>query len=93
MAEALDQDVQALKEWLRTAWCDLADPAATSFERRELRNHMKEADAALRSGLQKLAAIEHARKERDAACSQAVLPDFRIFKISDYTGYSSARRE
>ena len=66
MADALDQDVQALKEWLKTASRYLADPAFTTFERRELRNYMKEADAALRTGLQKQAAIERARNEREA---------------------------
>jgi hypothetical protein len=83
MADALDQDVQALKAWLRTAWCYLADPALTDFERRELRNYMKEADAALRTGLQKLAVTERVRRERENNCPQVGMPDFRIFKMSD----------
>ena len=43
------------------------------------RNYMKEADAALRSGLQKLAARDRVRKEKYAASQSARLaPDFRI---------------
>ena len=56
MADTLEQDVHALKEWLRAAWRYLAEPSLTRFDRRELRNLMKEADPALRAGLQKLAA-------------------------------------
>ena len=81
MADTLDQDVQALKEWLRTAWRYLADPSVTRFERQELRNYMKEADAALRTGLQKVAARERVRKEKYATYSQVRLPDFRIMKV------------
>jgi hypothetical protein len=69
MADTLDQDVQALKEWLRIAWRYVADPSITRFERRELRNYMKEADAALRTGLQKIVARERPRKERDTILS------------------------
>lgn len=81
MADTLDRDVQALKEWLRTAWRYLADPSSTRFERRELRNYMKEADAALRSGLRKVEARERARKESYAAYSGVRLPNFRILKV------------
>jgi hypothetical protein len=74
----LDQDIQALKEWLRTAWRHLADPSTTRFERRELRNYMKEAEPALRTGLQKAVARERSRKDSAATSSPARLPDFRI---------------
>jgi hypothetical protein len=81
VADTLDQDVQALKAWLRTAWHYLADPSITRFERRELRNYMKEADVALRAGLQKVAARERSRMEGDAAYSRAPPPDFLILKV------------
>ena len=83
MADALDQDVQALKEWIRKAWRHLADPEFTGFERRELRNYMKEVDVALRTGLQKAAAKERVRTEKERRCSQFRTPDFRIFSVSD----------
>ena len=51
VADTLDQDLQALKQWLGSAWRYLAEPSITSYERRELRNYLKEANTALRSGL------------------------------------------
>jgi len=48
--EILDQ-IHTLQRWLKAAWRRLGDPALTTFERRELRNQMKEADAALRQYL------------------------------------------
>jgi hypothetical protein len=80
LADTLDQDIRALKDWLRSAWRSLASPSITPFERREIRNYMKEADAALRSGLQKVAARDRARREAFANGSWNQ-PDFRILKI------------
>jgi hypothetical protein len=43
---------------------------------------MKEADAALRTGLRKVSAREKARRERyDASQGKIQLPDFRILKL------------
>ena len=53
--DTLDQDVQALKEWLGQAWRYLAQPSLTRFQRQEMRNQMRLADAKLRAGLQKIA--------------------------------------
>ena len=79
VADSLDQDVQALKEWLRGAWRYLAEPSTTRFERQQLRNYIKEADAALRAGLQKIAAREKARQESyEAFRGRRTLPDFHI---------------
>jgi hypothetical protein len=81
MADTLDQDVRALKEWLTQAWRYLAESSLTRFERQELRNHIKKADAALRTGLEKLAARDRISRERYAtAQSVRLLPDFRILK-------------
>ena len=55
MSDMLDQDVQALKEWLGQAWRYLAQPSLTRFQRQEMRNQMRLADAKLRAGLQKIA--------------------------------------
>jgi hypothetical protein len=81
LADTLDQDVQALKDWLRSAWRSLASPSITPFERREIRNYMKEADAALRAGLQKVAAREESGRDGYANYSWTQPPDFRILKI------------
>jgi hypothetical protein len=86
VADTLDQDVQALREWLRNAWRYLADPSITRFERRELRNYMKEADAALRTGLQRVAARESDLKERETTYSRLQSPDFRILKVEVRAG-------
>jgi hypothetical protein len=54
MSDTLDQDVQALQEWLGQAWRYLAQPSFTRFQRQEMRNQMRLADAKLRAGLQKI---------------------------------------
>ncbi len=81
MADTLDQDVQALKEWLRRAWRYLADPSMTRFGRRELRNYMREAEAALRSGLQQSAARDKAAREDYANYSLGRSSGFRVLNV------------
>ena len=81
MADTLDQDLCALKEWLRGAWRYLADPSSTSFERREIRNYMKDADAALRSGLKQVAARERSRYEAVSDVFAVRRLDFRILRL------------
>jgi hypothetical protein len=88
VADTLEQDVHALKEWLRHAWRYLADPSLTRFERRELRNLMKEADAALRAGLHKLAARDRIRRERYTTAPSVQLRNFRV--LSGGAGLSHA---
>jgi hypothetical protein len=51
-ADILSRNVHALKELQRVAWRNLADPALTIFERREIRNEIKQSDAELRSYLE-----------------------------------------
>jgi hypothetical protein len=100
VADTLDQDVHALQEWLRRAWRDLGQPSLTRFERQELRNYMKEADAALRSGLEKLAARDRIRREKYTASQSArLLPGFRILTGSilppapaDESGHAAAKQ-
>jgi hypothetical protein len=46
--DILSRKVIELKEWQRVAWRRVADPLVTDFERREIRNHIKESDDALR---------------------------------------------
>jgi hypothetical protein len=50
--DTLDRTIQALKQSQRMAWEQLADPAVTTFARRELRNEIKQSGAELRSCLQ-----------------------------------------
>ena len=83
MADTLDGDTQALKEWLRGAWRRLAEPALTSFERREIRNYMKDAQVALRAGLKQIAAREKARRDAQSTAVEIARVDFRILKLLD----------
>jgi hypothetical protein len=73
VADALDHDVEALKDWLRGAWRYLADPSITRLERRQLREYMKQADADLRAGLQQLAARE-TRNDKGKIFNRAAKP-------------------
>jgi hypothetical protein len=46
--DILSCKIKELTEWQRVAWRRVADPSVTQFERREIRNHIKESDEALR---------------------------------------------
>jgi hypothetical protein len=46
--DILSRKINELKEWQRVAWRRVADPMVTEFERREIRNHIKESDLELR---------------------------------------------
>jgi len=46
--DILSRKIRELTEWQRVAWQRIADPLVTPFERREIRNHIKESDEALR---------------------------------------------
>jgi len=82
MAEFLDRDVRALKEMVRETWRRLADPSLTSFDRREYRNHLTDAEIALRAGLKRMADRERARREADkVVVSGGRRLDFRILKL------------
>ena len=79
MADTLERDVQALKEWLRQAWSYLGNASLTRFERQEIRNQIKQTDAELRKCLQRIAAQNYARRGPQAAQLQSAQRDFRIF--------------
>jgi hypothetical protein len=46
--DLLSRKIDELQGWQTIAWRRIADPLITPFERREIRNHMKECDAELR---------------------------------------------
>ena len=46
--DILSRKIHELKEWQRVAWQRIADPLVTPFERREIRNHIRESDGELR---------------------------------------------
>jgi hypothetical protein len=45
--DTLNLKISDLKQWQRVAWHRIADPTITPFERREIRNHIKESDGEL----------------------------------------------
>ena len=83
MTDTLNGDTLALKEWLRGAWRRLAEPELTPFERREIRNYMKDAQGALRAGLQRIEAREKARRDTARNVTATARLDFRLLKLLD----------
>jgi hypothetical protein len=81
MTNDLDHDVCALKDWLREAWRRISDPSMTAFDRRELRNYMKEAEVALHVGFARRAAAEERRREEEKATSIDRRLEFRILQL------------
>jgi hypothetical protein len=78
MKDYLNRDVCALKRWLDDAWRRISDPSMTAYERREIRNYMKEAETALRVGLKRIADQEAVKRET----RKAILPNRRLeFRI------------
>lgn len=49
--EIYDRDIRALQEWLRRAWRQLGESSLTTFDRRELRNQMKQCSADIKAHL------------------------------------------
>jgi hypothetical protein len=49
--DILSRKIRELMDWQALAWRRVADPLTTAFERREIRNHIKESDGELRGYL------------------------------------------
>lgn len=49
--DILSRKIRELRDWQTVAWRRVADPLLTTFERREIRNHIKESNAELRGYL------------------------------------------
>ena len=81
-ADTLDEDVHALKLWLSAAWRQLGDPSLTRFDRRELRNQMKESDAELRVCMQKV--LERDRKREQESQVTGKIFQKPAFRFLDF---------
>ena len=46
--DILSRKIDELMDWQTLAWRRVADPLTTAFERREIRNHIKDSDEELR---------------------------------------------
>jgi len=71
------QDIRALQEWLRTAWCQLSNTSLTPFARRELRNQMKQCSSDLKAHLTRLQALQTPPPARDFN-RPTTRPEFRL---------------
>ncbi len=71
--------IATLQRWLAEAWRHLGDSSLTLFDKRELRNQMKQADAALRRCLALSVELKSARRQKGAADVRAFAkPDLRF---------------
>lgn len=68
-----DCDIRALQEWLRTAWQQLSDHSLTTFDRRELRNQMKQCSADLKAQLARMEAEPQPARESGRAFNRPEL--------------------
>ena len=59
--------IATLQGWLAEAWRRLGDPSLALFDRRELRNQMKQADAALRRCLALSVELKSVRQQKGMA--------------------------
>jgi hypothetical protein len=50
--DLLSRDIHALKELQRVAWSQLASPSLTNFDRREIRNRIRQSEIDLRNYLE-----------------------------------------
>ena len=64
--DILSRKIKELTEWQRMAWRRVADPTVTDFERREIRNHIKESDEHLRNYL-RVVSERHRLQSRNPA--------------------------
>lgn len=79
----IQQHIATLQRWLSGAWHRLGDPALTVFDKRELRNQMKQADVALRRCLALSVELKSARKGAAESSGAAAVrayarPDLRF---------------
>lgn len=71
--------IDTLQRWLAGAWRRLGDPSLTAFDKRELRNQMKQADAALRRCLALSVELNSAQDASGKAAVRAFArPDMRF---------------
>ena len=79
MTEPEIQDhIATLQRWLASAWRRLGDPALTPFDKRELRNQMKQADASLRRCLALSVELKSVPKNGTAGTRAFAKPDLRF---------------
>jgi hypothetical protein len=83
--DTLSRKIGDLKHWQTLAWRRIADPAVTTFERREVRNHLKQSDEELRRCLAMMSGRFrfNARPEKTAVNSLANIK-FKLLARDEY---------
>lgn len=78
--DLLDREIDALKADQREAWRELASPSLTSYDRREIRNRIRQGEVDLRDYLQVRAErlLPRPRLVEPVGDSLASIP-FRVF--------------
>lgn len=74
----LRNHIITLQRYLDSAWQRLSDPALTRYDRRELRNQMKQADGALRRCLGLVSEVTQAQGRGGNDNSRFARPDLRF---------------
>ena len=83
----LSRKIGELKDWQTVAWRRIADSDTTQFERREIRNHMKECDVELRRCLQMMSErLRFQTRSMEDVGDSFPTPSFRIFALVDFKG-------
>lgn len=76
--EVLESNIDALKKLLRVAWRDFANPSLPPFERRELRDQIKQYSVDLRRYLQLMEAERRRPRSQFLVGQGFVKPSLRI---------------
>ena len=74
----IQQHIATLQRWLSGAWRRLGDPSLTQFDKRELRNQMKEADLALRQCLALSSELKSAQRTKPRDGRRFAKPELRF---------------
>lgn len=74
----LRNHIATLQRYLDSAWRRLSDPALTRYDRRELRNQMKQADGALRRCLGLVSQVAPAQGRGGNDNGRFARPDLRF---------------
>jgi hypothetical protein len=78
--DILSRKIKDLKEWQRVAWRRVADPLLTAFERREIRNHIRESETELRHCLEMMSErLRFQPRQIDDTDDSLTRINFRLF--------------
>lgn len=85
--DVLDYRIHELKELQRIAWRQLADCSLTTFERREVRNQIRQSNGELRQYLQMMSERVRFRvRPTEQAAGGFGKPDFRLLGLAEPPG-------